>query len=91
MGKFLLVKEFFQTNPDPVFCVTANIDRLFLILPVNSKKTVMLVDDDPVAKPEQGEKREVTPPTPKPATEDLQMKKAIELLNKPAVQVQKAA
>ncbi|PYS67211.1 MAG: hypothetical protein DMF69_23735, partial [Acidobacteria bacterium] len=27
-------------------------------------------DDDPVAKPEQGEKREVTPPTPKPATED---------------------
>jgi len=48
-------------------------------------------DDDPVAKPEQGEKREVTPPTPKPATEDLQMKKAIELLNKPAAQVQKAA
>ena len=47
-------------------------------------------DDDPVAKPEQGEKREVTPPTPKPATEDLQMKKALELLNKPA-QVQKAA
>ena len=48
-------------------------------------------DDDAVAKPEQGEKREVTPPSPtKPPTEDLQMKKALELLNKPA-QVQKAA
>jgi len=51
-------------------------------------------DDDPVAKPDQGaEKREVAPPanSAKP-TEDLQMKKALELLreNKPA-QVQRAA
>jgi carboxyl-terminal processing protease len=43
-------------------------------------------DDDPVAKPEQGnEKREVAPaPAVKPAAEDLQLKKALELLNKPA-------
>jgi carboxyl-terminal processing protease len=44
-------------------------------------------DDDPVAKPEQGnEKREVTPaPAVKPASEDLQLKKALELLkDKPA-------
>lgn len=44
-------------------------------------------DDDPVAKPEQeNEKREVAPaPAPKPATEDLQLKKALELLkDKPA-------
>jgi carboxyl-terminal processing protease len=43
-------------------------------------------DDDPVAKPEQGnEKREAVPaPAVKPATEDLQLKKALELLNKPA-------
>jgi carboxyl-terminal processing protease len=52
-------------------------------------------DDDPVAKPDQGaEKREVAPPanSAKPPTEDLQMKKALELLreNKPA-QVQRAA
>src|SRR5829696_2637161 len=38
-------------------------------------------DDDPVAKPESGnEKREAVPaPTTKPATEDLQLKKALEL------------
>ena len=42
-------------------------------------------DDDPITKPEQGnEKREVAPaPTTKPAAEDIQMKKALELLNKP--------
>src|SRR5215207_145190 len=46
-------------------------------------------DDDAVAKPEQGnEKREAVPaPAAKPA-EDLQLKKALELLNKP---VQRAA
>jgi carboxyl-terminal processing protease len=46
-------------------------------------------DDDPVAKPEQGnEKRETVPaPAAKPAaTEDLQMKKALELLKDKAVQ-----
>ena len=49
-------------------------------------------DDDPVAKPEQGnEKRETAPapaaPAPKPATEDIQLKKALELLkDKPAQQ-----
>jgi carboxyl-terminal processing protease len=39
-------------------------------------------DDDPVARPEQGnEKREVTPgPAAKPPAEDLQLKKALELL-----------
>src|SRR5215218_6255203 len=39
-------------------------------------------DDDAITKPEQGnEKREVTPaPTTKPAAEDLQLKKALELL-----------
>jgi len=52
-------------------------------------------DDDPVAKPNQpNDKREVAPEpnTPKPAAEDVQMKKALELLrdNKP-VQVQRAA
>lgn len=52
-------------------------------------------DDDPVAKPNQpNDKREVVPEpnTPKPAAEDVQMKKALELLrdNKPA-QVQRAA
>ena len=45
-------------------------------------------DDDAVAKPDPGaEKRETTPQpaTPKPAAEDLQMKKALELLkDKPA-------
>lgn len=42
-------------------------------------------DDDSITKPEQGnEKRDVAPPpATKPATEDLQLKKAIELLNKP--------
>ena len=43
-------------------------------------------DDDDINKPEQGnEKRETTPaPAAKPAAEDLQLKKALELLNKPA-------
>ena len=44
-------------------------------------------DDDPVAKPESGnEKREAVPaPAAKPPTEDLQLKKALELLkDKPA-------
>ena len=52
-------------------------------------------DDDPIAKPEQqpGEKPAVTAPAPapavKPAAEDLQLKKALELLkDKP---LQKAA
>jgi carboxyl-terminal processing protease len=48
-------------------------------------------DDDAVTKPEQGDKREAAPTTPKPAAEDLQLKKAIELLNKPAAQGQRAA
>jgi carboxyl-terminal processing protease len=41
-------------------------------------------DDDAISKPEQGnEKRDVAPaPTTKPATEDLQLKKALELVNK---------
>ena len=45
-------------------------------------------DDDAISKPEQGnEKRDVAPaPTTKPATEDLQLKKALELLNKAPVQ-----
>ena len=45
-------------------------------------------DDDAISKPEQGnEKRDVAPaPTTKPASEDLQLKKALELLNKAAVQ-----
>jgi carboxyl-terminal processing protease len=45
-------------------------------------------DDDAVAQPEAGnEKREATPaPATKPPTEDLQLKKALELLNKPAAQ-----
>lgn len=52
-------------------------------------------DDDAVNKPQpQGDKREVAPEpnTPKPAAEDVQMKKALELLreNKPA-QTQRAA
>ena len=54
-------------------------------------------DDDAVTKPQQqqpGDKREVAPEpnTPKPAAEDVQMKKALELLreNKP-VQPQRAA
>jgi carboxyl-terminal processing protease len=50
-------------------------------------------DDDSVAKPDQGnEKRDATgPATPKPATEDLQLKKALELLRDKAAPVQKAA
>jgi carboxyl-terminal processing protease len=42
-------------------------------------------DDDAIAKPDQPtEKRDVAPaPTTKPAAEDLQLKKALELLNKP--------
>lgn len=42
-------------------------------------------DDDAITKPEQGnEKRDAAPAaTTKPAAEDLQMKKALELLNKP--------
>jgi carboxyl-terminal processing protease len=51
-------------------------------------------DDDAVAKPNQpNDKREVVPePGPKPAVEDIQLKKALELLreNKP-VQLQRAA
>jgi carboxyl-terminal processing protease len=47
-------------------------------------------DDDPVAKPEPGtekDKREVTPaPAPKQPVEDLQMKKALELLKDKAMQ-----
>jgi len=47
-------------------------------------------DDDAITKPEQGnEKRDVAPtPTTKPAAEDIQLKKALELINKP---VQRAA
>jgi carboxyl-terminal processing protease len=43
-------------------------------------------DDDDIAKPEQGnEKRDATPAPAKPAAEDLQLKKALELLkDKPA-------
>ena len=45
-------------------------------------------DDDPVARPEQGnEKREATPaPAAKPPAEDLQLKKALELLKDKAAQ-----
>jgi carboxyl-terminal processing protease len=52
-------------------------------------------DDDSVAKPDQNnEKKDVTSPQPapaKPATEDLQMKKALELLRDKPAQTQKAA
>jgi carboxyl-terminal processing protease len=49
-------------------------------------------DDDAVSKPEQGdEKRDAAPTTPKPALEDLQMKKALELLKDKPAQTQKAA
>jgi carboxyl-terminal processing protease len=50
-------------------------------------------DDDAVAKPEQGnEKKEAAPqPAPKPAAEDLQLKKALELLRDKQAQVPKAA
>jgi carboxyl-terminal processing protease len=50
-------------------------------------------DDDDVAKPEQNnEKRESPAPQPvKPATEDLQLKKALELLRDKPAQAQKAA
>jgi carboxyl-terminal processing protease len=45
-------------------------------------------DDDAISKPEQGnEKHETAPaPTTKPASEDLQLKKALELLNKAPAQ-----
>lgn len=45
-------------------------------------------DDDAISKPDQGnEKRDVAPaPTTKPATEDLQLKKALELVNKTPAQ-----
>jgi carboxyl-terminal processing protease len=45
-------------------------------------------DDDEVAQPEQNEKREATPaPAPKAPAEDLQLKKALDLLkDKPATQ-----
>jgi len=50
-------------------------------------------DDDSVAKPDQNnEKKEAVQPAPaKPAAEDLQMKKALELLRDKPTQVQKAA
>jgi len=51
-------------------------------------------DDDSVAKPDQNnEKKDATSPASpaKPATEDLQMKKALELLRDKPAQVQKAA
>jgi carboxyl-terminal processing protease len=50
-------------------------------------------DDDEVAKPEQNnEKKEAPAPQPvKPAGEDLQLKKALELLRDKPAQVQKAA
>ena len=42
-------------------------------------------DDDAIAKPDQPNDKRDTAPTPstKPAAEDLQLKKALELLNKP--------
>jgi carboxyl-terminal processing protease len=45
-------------------------------------------DDDAISKPEQGnEKRDATPaPTTKPASEDIQLKKALELVNKAPAQ-----
>ena len=45
-------------------------------------------DDDAISKPEQGnDKRDVAPaPTTKPATEDIQLKKALELVNKAPAQ-----
>ena len=50
-------------------------------------------DDDAIAKPDQGnEKREATPaPSAKPATEDLQLKKALELLKDKDKAAQRAA
>jgi len=51
-------------------------------------------DDDSVAKPDQGnDKHDVTtqPNTPKPAAEDLQLKKALELLRDKPAEVKKAA
>ena len=50
-------------------------------------------DDDAAAKPDQNnEKREVTTqPAVKPAAEDLQMKKALELLRDKPAQLPKAA
>jgi len=49
-------------------------------------------DDDAVAKPDQSnEKRETTAPPVKPAAEDLQLKKALELLKDKPTQLPKAA
>jgi len=50
-------------------------------------------DEDSAAKPDRGdEKRDAaTPSTPKPAAEDLQLKKALELLKDKPAQVQRAA
>jgi C-terminal processing protease CtpA/Prc len=51
-------------------------------------------DDDAIAQPAQpGDRREVAPEAaaPKQQPEDTQLKKALELLNKPAPQQQKAA
>lgn len=51
-------------------------------------------DDDAVAKPDQGNEKKETPApaAPKPAAEDLQLKKALELLrDKPATAAPKAA
>jgi len=50
-------------------------------------------DDDAVAKPDQNNEKRETPaqPAAKPAAEDLQMKKALELLRDKPSQVQKAA
>ena len=50
-------------------------------------------DDDAASKPEPGnEKRDATtPPQPKPATEDIQLKKALELLRDKPAQTTKAA
>ncbi|HKE57881.1 MAG TPA: S41 family peptidase [Pyrinomonadaceae bacterium] len=50
-------------------------------------------DDDAVAKPDQGnDKRDVTAPgSAKPAAEDIQMKKALELLRDKPAEVKKAA
>jgi len=50
-------------------------------------------DDDAASKPDQNnDKRDATAPQPaKPATEDIQMKKALELLRDKPTQVQKAA
>jgi carboxyl-terminal processing protease len=49
-------------------------------------------DDDAASKPDQNDKRDATTPQPgKPAAEDIQLKKALELLKDKPTQVQKAA